>query len=65
MHHHISDLKLSICCDEDCKGRLETHELVPGGEVIFVTAKTGTVLISVIDLILRHNDSLTCFYTVS
>ena len=35
----MSDLELSFCCDEDCMGRLETHELVPGGKVITVTAE--------------------------
>ncbi|KAK3084530.1 hypothetical protein FSP39_014813 [Pinctada imbricata] len=33
----ISDLELTFSCDEDCMGRLETHELVPGGKAIPVT----------------------------
>ena len=35
----VTDLELSFCCDEDCMGRLETHELVPGGRAIAVTAE--------------------------
>ncbi|KAL5016325.1 hypothetical protein ScPMuIL_005914 [Solemya velum] len=33
----VSDLDLTFSCDEDCMGRLETHELVPGGKAIAVT----------------------------
>lgn len=33
----VSELDLTFSCDEDCMGRLETHELVPGGKVIGVT----------------------------
>ncbi|XP_069135904.1 ubiquitin-protein ligase E3B-like [Argopecten irradians] len=33
----ISDLELTFSCDEDCMGRIETHELVPGGKAISVT----------------------------
>ncbi|XP_048241193.1 ubiquitin-protein ligase E3B-like [Haliotis rufescens] len=33
----MCDLELTFSCDEDCMGRLETHELVPGGKAISVT----------------------------
>ncbi|XP_055995388.1 ubiquitin-protein ligase E3B-like isoform X2 [Ostrea edulis] len=33
----VSDLDLTFSCDEDCMGRLETHELVPGGKAMPVT----------------------------
>lgn len=33
----VSDLELTFSCDEDCMGRLETHELVTGGRAIPVT----------------------------
>ncbi|XP_055959426.1 ubiquitin-protein ligase E3B [Patella vulgata] len=33
----ISDLELTFSCDEDCMGKIETHELVPGGRAISVT----------------------------
>ncbi|XP_052798070.1 ubiquitin-protein ligase E3B-like [Mya arenaria] len=33
----ISDLDLTFCYDEDIMGRVETHELVPGGKAIPVT----------------------------
>ncbi|XP_060602901.1 ubiquitin-protein ligase E3B-like [Ruditapes philippinarum] len=33
----VSDLDLTFCYDEDIMGRLETHELVPGGKAVAVT----------------------------
>nr|XP_022345739.1 ubiquitin-protein ligase E3B-like [Crassostrea virginica] len=33
----VADLDLTFSCDEDCMGRLETHELVPGGKAMPVT----------------------------
>ncbi|KAK7473434.1 hypothetical protein BaRGS_00035310 [Batillaria attramentaria] len=33
----VGDLELTFSCDEDCMGRLETHELVTGGRAIPVT----------------------------
>ncbi|XP_076453206.1 ubiquitin-protein ligase E3B-like [Babylonia areolata] len=33
----VSDLELTFSCDEDCMGKLETHELVTGGRAIPVT----------------------------
>ncbi|XP_041348845.1 ubiquitin-protein ligase E3B-like [Gigantopelta aegis] len=33
----ISELDLTFSCDEDCMGKLETHELVPGGKAFAVT----------------------------
>lgn len=33
----VGDLDLTFSCDEDCMGRLETHELVPGGKAMPVT----------------------------
>jgi len=33
----VGDLDLTFCYDEDIMGRLETHELVPGGKAIPVT----------------------------
>ncbi|ESO98574.1 hypothetical protein LOTGIDRAFT_201597 [Lottia gigantea] len=33
----MCDLELTFSCDEDCMGRIETHELVPGGKAISVT----------------------------
>ena len=40
MQHYeedVGDLDLTFCYDEDIMGRLETHELVPGGKAIPVT----------------------------
>lgn len=38
-HHQgdVQDLDLTFSVDEDCLGRLVTHELVPGGKAIPVT----------------------------
>ncbi|KAK7087302.1 ubiquitin-protein ligase E3B-like isoform X2 [Littorina saxatilis] len=33
----VGDLELTFSCDEDCMGKLETHELVTGGRAIPVT----------------------------
>lgn len=33
----VSDIELTFSCDEDCMGRIETHELVPGGKAISIT----------------------------
>ena len=42
----MNDLELSFCCDEDCMGKLETHELVPGGKAIAVTTENRYVFFS-------------------
>lgn len=49
MQHYegdVSDLDLTFSCDEDCMGRLETHELVAGGRAIPVTNENKLVIIS-------------------
>ena len=30
----VADLELTFSCDEDCMGKVETHELVTGGRAI-------------------------------
>lgn len=41
----VGDLDLTFCYDEDIMGRLETHELVPGGKAIPVTNENRYLLI--------------------
>ena len=40
----VSDLDLTFCYDEDIMGKLETHELVPGGKAVPVTNENRFVM---------------------
>lgn len=46
-HHDedIEDLDLTFSVDEECLGRLITHELVPGGRAVPVTNENKLVFI--------------------